>query len=230
LGGGVALLRAIKALEKLKVHNDDQRTGIDIVKKALSWPARQIAINAGEDGSIEAAQTKFCGLQVEPQEQVRFQKGLPAGHPRFSAVCGGCSFTVSVRKKDRSGAVWGLSSLASKNRFPAGGEGATRDSVRMRQRPACMQEFREELGYDGQLGTVDRIAELLYCWCAPQMEDAMCYERDYRIFEDRKKAEDTRVVQERRAGLIDRLLDDANKHGEKTKAEGTPVKDVAPAK
>jgi chaperonin GroEL len=51
-GGGVALLRAIKALEKLKVQNDDQRTGIDIVKKALSWPARQIAINAGEDGSI----------------------------------------------------------------------------------------------------------------------------------------------------------------------------------
>src|ERR1700730_14410404 len=51
-GGGVALLRAIKALEKLKVNNDDQRTGIDIVKKALSWPARQIAINAGEDASI----------------------------------------------------------------------------------------------------------------------------------------------------------------------------------
>src|SRR5271165_918571 len=51
-GGGVALLRAIKALEKLKVHNDDQRTGIEIVKKAISWPARQIAINAGDDGSI----------------------------------------------------------------------------------------------------------------------------------------------------------------------------------
>jgi chaperonin GroEL len=51
-GGGVALLRAIKALERLKVHNDDQRTGIEIVKKAISWPARQIAINAGEDGSI----------------------------------------------------------------------------------------------------------------------------------------------------------------------------------
>jgi chaperonin GroEL len=51
-GGGVALLRAIKALEKLKVHNDDQRTGIEIVKKARSWPARQIVINAGEDGSI----------------------------------------------------------------------------------------------------------------------------------------------------------------------------------
>src|SRR5713226_8835496 len=51
-GGGVALLRAVKALEKLRVHNDDQRTGIEIVKKAITWPARQIAINAGEDGSV----------------------------------------------------------------------------------------------------------------------------------------------------------------------------------
>src|ERR1700745_4211399 len=51
-GGGVALLRSIKALEKVKGRNDDQRTGIEIVKKAISWPARQIIINAGEDGSI----------------------------------------------------------------------------------------------------------------------------------------------------------------------------------
>jgi chaperonin GroEL len=51
-GGGVALLRGVRALEKLKVHNDDQRIGIEIVRKAISWPARQIAINAGEDGSI----------------------------------------------------------------------------------------------------------------------------------------------------------------------------------
>lgn len=51
-GGGVALLRAGKALDRLKPENDDQRHGIDIVRKALSWPARQIAINAGEDGSI----------------------------------------------------------------------------------------------------------------------------------------------------------------------------------
>ena len=49
-GGGVALLRAGKALDKLKGENEDQRHGVDIVKKALSWPARQIAINAGEDG------------------------------------------------------------------------------------------------------------------------------------------------------------------------------------
>ncbi len=52
----------------------------------------------------------------------------------------------------------------------------------------------------------------------------------YKIFDDQKKAEDTRVVQERRAGLIDRLLNAASKHGEKTKAEETPVKEVAPAK
>jgi chaperonin GroEL len=51
-GGGVALLRASEALKKLRTHNDDQKTGVDIVRKALSWPARQIAINAGEDGSI----------------------------------------------------------------------------------------------------------------------------------------------------------------------------------
>ncbi len=51
-GGGVALLRATEALKKVRPHNDDQRTGVEIVRKALSWPARQIAINAGEDGSV----------------------------------------------------------------------------------------------------------------------------------------------------------------------------------
>jgi len=51
-GGGVALLRAGKILEKLKGDNDDQRHGVEMVRKALSWPARQIAINAGEDGSL----------------------------------------------------------------------------------------------------------------------------------------------------------------------------------
>jgi chaperonin GroEL len=51
-GGGVALLRAAKAVEQLDAVNDDQRTGIRIVRKALEAPARQIANNAGEDGSI----------------------------------------------------------------------------------------------------------------------------------------------------------------------------------
>src|SRR5262249_57993302 len=51
-GGGVPLLRAAKALSRAKSENDDQRAGIDIVRKALSWPARQIVINSGEDGSV----------------------------------------------------------------------------------------------------------------------------------------------------------------------------------
>jgi chaperonin GroEL len=51
-GGGVALLRAIKAIVKIRTHNDDQKTGVDIVRKALSCPARQIALNAGDDGSV----------------------------------------------------------------------------------------------------------------------------------------------------------------------------------
>src|SRR6202023_2553953 len=51
-GGGAALLYAIRALEGLKPSNNDQKVGIDIVKKALSYPARQIAENSGTDGSI----------------------------------------------------------------------------------------------------------------------------------------------------------------------------------
>jgi chaperonin GroEL len=51
-GGGVPLLRAAKALERLHPENENQRTGIRIVRKALEAPARQIANNAGEDGSI----------------------------------------------------------------------------------------------------------------------------------------------------------------------------------
>jgi chaperonin GroEL len=51
-GGGVALLRATESLKGLRTKNDDQKTGVEIVRKALSSPARQIAINAGEDGSV----------------------------------------------------------------------------------------------------------------------------------------------------------------------------------
>ena len=50
-GGGIALLRALKSLEGLKAANDDQQSGIDIVRRTLRAPARQIAENAGEDGA-----------------------------------------------------------------------------------------------------------------------------------------------------------------------------------
>ncbi len=51
-GGGVALLRAIKALGGVKVGNPDQQTGVDIVRKAIQAPARQIVENAGGDGAV----------------------------------------------------------------------------------------------------------------------------------------------------------------------------------
>jgi chaperonin GroEL len=53
-GGGVALLHATKALRDLKGANADQQVGIEIVRRALVWPTRQIAENAGTDGSIVA--------------------------------------------------------------------------------------------------------------------------------------------------------------------------------
>ena len=51
-GGGVALLHAAKVLAKLEAGNDEQKVGIEIVRKAIQWPARQIAENAGSDGSV----------------------------------------------------------------------------------------------------------------------------------------------------------------------------------
>ncbi|MCC8946536.1 chaperonin GroEL [Bradyrhizobium sp. Arg62] len=51
-GGGVALLRALKALDGVKTANSDQKAGVDIVRRAIQVPARQIIQNAGEDGSL----------------------------------------------------------------------------------------------------------------------------------------------------------------------------------
>ncbi len=51
-GGGVALLRAAKALDNVAVDNPDQKTGVEIVRRAVEQPVRQIAENAGAEGSI----------------------------------------------------------------------------------------------------------------------------------------------------------------------------------
>ena len=53
-GGGVALLYATRALDKLTGENDDQRVGINIVRKAIQTPARQIVENSGADGAVVA--------------------------------------------------------------------------------------------------------------------------------------------------------------------------------
>ena len=51
-GGGVALLYGTRALDNLKPKNDDQKVGVDIIRRALSYPARLIIENAGDDGSV----------------------------------------------------------------------------------------------------------------------------------------------------------------------------------
>jgi hypothetical protein len=60
------------------------------------------------------------------------------------------------------------------------------------------------------------------------MEDSMCWEIDYNFFAEQKKAQEARLKQEQRAGVIDQLLNDANKQGEKTEVEEAPVKEVTP--
>ena len=89
-GGGTALLYATNTLKNLKVENDDQRYGVDIVKRALSAPLKQIAQNSGHDGAViagkileskdnsygfDAQSGKFCDLVkagiVDPTKVVR---------------------------------------------------------------------------------------------------------------------------------------------------------------
>ncbi|MDG2284890.1 MAG: chaperonin GroEL [Alphaproteobacteria bacterium] len=89
-GGGAALVYATKALDKLKGANDDQNVGINIVRKAIQTPARRIAENAGEDGSVivgklmeskdgnwgfDAQKGQFCDLVkagiIDPTKVVR---------------------------------------------------------------------------------------------------------------------------------------------------------------
>jgi len=64
-GGGVAVLRARKVLDKVKCDTDDERTGVDIVRRAVVMPIKQIAENSGLDGSIVAA-------KVEENSNVNF--------------------------------------------------------------------------------------------------------------------------------------------------------------
>lgn len=56
----------------------------------------------------------------------------------------------------------------------------------------------------------------------------MCWEIDYKFLAEQKKEQESRIKEERREGVIEQLMNDANKQGEKTKVEVTPV-EVAPA-
>lgn len=72
-GGGVALLRTLKALESISVSNDDQRVGVEIVRKALRMPAYKIAENAGKEGA----------LVVDKIVNASFETGYDARNDKF---------------------------------------------------------------------------------------------------------------------------------------------------
>src|SRR5205085_1072932 len=57
-GGGVALLRAAKALDKVETDDADEKTGVNIVRRALEEPLRQIVANAGREGAVIVGQIK----------------------------------------------------------------------------------------------------------------------------------------------------------------------------
>jgi chaperonin GroEL len=57
-GGGVALIRCLEAIDKVKGSNEDERIGVDIVKKAVEFPTRELANNAGEEGSVVVEEVK----------------------------------------------------------------------------------------------------------------------------------------------------------------------------
>ncbi len=58
----------------------------------------------------------------------------------------------------------------------------------------------------------------------------MCWEMDYQFFAEQKKAQETQIKQGQRAGVINKLLSEANKQAEKTNVEATPAEKVVPAK
>src|SRR5213078_3531964 len=57
-GGGVALVRCLSAMESVKPENDDERIGVEIVKRAIEYPTRALADNAGVEGSVVVQEVK----------------------------------------------------------------------------------------------------------------------------------------------------------------------------
>jgi chaperonin GroEL len=79
-GGGVAYIRAVAALENLKGDNEDQTTGIEIIKRAIEEPLRQIAINAGKEGAVVAYNVKAGkGDYGYNAQSDKYEKLLSAG-------------------------------------------------------------------------------------------------------------------------------------------------------
>ena len=82
-GGGVALVRALDAVNKVSGDNEDQNVGIAIATRALSSPLRQIAINAGAEGAVVFRQGRSLGGQPRLQRgHWRIRRHAGDGHPR----------------------------------------------------------------------------------------------------------------------------------------------------
>ncbi|MCA3244142.1 MAG: chaperonin GroEL [Alphaproteobacteria bacterium] len=110
-GGGVALIRCLKALDSVKTANPDQKVGVDIIRKALETPLRTIASNAGEDGAVVAGKVKegkdafgYNAANGEYGDMVKFGIIDPAKVVRCAlqdaASVGGLMITTEVMVTD----------------------------------------------------------------------------------------------------------------------------------
>jgi hypothetical protein len=77
-------LSKVNGGKKVRTQNDDQKTGVDIVRKALSWPARQIVINAGEDGSVIIGKILEKDTMGNHTAETRWLAGGPGFEPRLT--------------------------------------------------------------------------------------------------------------------------------------------------
>ena len=124
-GGGVAVLRVLKALDKVKTGSEDEKTGVDIVRRALVYPIKQIAENSGLEGSIVAA-------KVSESDQTNFGYDAMAGK-YCDLVKAGVIVPTKVERTalQNAASVAGLllttdaivSEIPEKKKAPAGGPG-----------------------------------------------------------------------------------------------------------
>ena len=82
-GGGVALVRALDAVSSVEGDNEDQNVGISIATRAMSWPLRQIAINAGVDGCAFGTPAPV-GARVRLGSKLARARSVPGGGVRLT--------------------------------------------------------------------------------------------------------------------------------------------------
>jgi len=117
-GGGVALVNAIPALDKLSVSDNDEKVGVDIIRKALEAPMRAIASNAGYEGSVVVEKVK--GLPAG--EGVNFANG-ETGNMIAMGVNDPVKVTRTALQSAASVAALILITEATVNEIPAEGPG-----------------------------------------------------------------------------------------------------------